>query len=760
VFTTIKDPAARSRVHAPVPADGGDITALLNAWLPNVPAGSTVTFPPNKTYTVSSPGIKCLTMQPGVSFDWNGCTLAVPAAFFHVATQHVVDLAVTLVEVATTATMTKGQTTFTIPAGVVPALGDLVTFTSSTLASSVYEYRWTTRVVKVAGQAITVDTGAPAAVTLVKVGLVAQLGRTGGSTFEGLRIDMTACPTLATPIQFQVIGLQMQGYDRLHLTNCQFVGAPSACVAFALFASMAPKVSRCSVANFHALPMFQTGRLGYGFQFNDVDQAHIVDCEGFGCRHAIAQGGFTAGAITVENCTFSADPARTADMIPAAGVLVDSHDGHRGTLIVQNCTFQADVAAAYARGASMVFRNNKVKLIDPGAQVVRPANEFSHGTILIESNEVTGATDTNRLMSTVTYSTSILAIRRNTMDGGALLSLGNNLPNTASFGLIEVSDNIHTNAYKGVEVQFTGAPGFQVDRLIIRGNRITMAPTGAAGIFIRGLVANTLIGHVEVEGNIIDVNATAATIALDMRQFLAQRILVNDNTFYGGSATHGGGGLTWQMDSTPATDGIELRGNRCDADVRLYSAAVHPMPRLSVNSNRIRRMFVEENNAASPFGTGQWDFSHNRFGDQGYIGQGLEFRASSTTFWSDAKSSIIVTDNQFETTGSNAVVVNAGHTGNRIVFRGNVMGAANIADATNTNYSTSGNYTTGSQNGRGSTSARPDGLYDFNAPTSGTWVIGDRVWRTNPSNSAGVNIGWTCVVAGTPGTWRAFGNTV
>lgn len=41
------------------------------------------------------------------------------------------------------------------------------------------------------------------------------------------------------------------------------------------------------------------------------------------------------------------------------------------------------------------------------------------------------------------------------------------------------------------------------------------------------------------------------------------------------------------------------------------------------------------------------------------------------------------------------------------------------------------------------------------APVSGTYVQGDIVWNTAPT--AGGNIGWVCTVAGTPGTWVAFG---
>jgi len=41
------------------------------------------------------------------------------------------------------------------------------------------------------------------------------------------------------------------------------------------------------------------------------------------------------------------------------------------------------------------------------------------------------------------------------------------------------------------------------------------------------------------------------------------------------------------------------------------------------------------------------------------------------------------------------------------------------------------------------------------APVAGTWLQGDIVY--NSLASAGGNLGWVCVSAGTPGTWKEFG---
>jgi len=45
--------------------------------------------------------------------------------------------------------------------------------------------------------------------------------------------------------------------------------------------------------------------------------------------------------------------------------------------------------------------------------------------------------------------------------------------------------------------------------------------------------------------------------------------------------------------------------------------------------------------------------------------------------------------------------------------------------------------------------------YGSAAPTTGTWVQGDIVW--NSAAAASGFVGWVCVTAGTPGTWKTFG---
>ena len=49
----------------------------------------------------------------------------------------------------------------------------------------------------------------------------------------------------------------------------------------------------------------------------------------------------------------------------------------------------------------------------------------------------------------------------------------------------------------------------------------------------------------------------------------------------------------------------------------------------------------------------------------------------------------------------------------------------------------------------------PKEVYLDSIPTTGIWSLGDKIIKMTPT--AGGNIGWVCTVAGTPGTWKAFG---
>jgi hypothetical protein len=47
--------------------------------------------------------------------------------------------------------------------------------------------------------------------------------------------------------------------------------------------------------------------------------------------------------------------------------------------------------------------------------------------------------------------------------------------------------------------------------------------------------------------------------------------------------------------------------------------------------------------------------------------------------------------------------------------------------------------------------------WSVNIPSTGKWTRGDVVWKDQPNE--GSPVGWVCVTSGSPGTWKAFGQT-
>ena len=104
-------------------------------------------------------------------------------------------------------------------------------------------------------------------------------------------------------------------------------------------------------------------------------------------------------------------------------------------------------------------------------------------------------------------------------------------------------------------------------------------------------------------------------------------------------------------------------------------------------------------------------------------------------FWNTSGSSV---DNFIH---SDFVIDDMDFSGN--TFKGNVNTAinSNIADRVNHLYDNIG--------------YGPTVTWRSSVPLAGTWKVGDVTYNTAPI--AGGTVGWVCVTAGTPGTWKSFG---
>jgi parallel beta-helix repeat protein len=86
-------------------------------------------------------------------------------------------------------------------------------------------------------------------------------------------------------------------------------------------------------------------------------------------------------------------------------------------------------------------------------------------------------------------------------------------------------------------------------------------------------------------------------------------------------------------------------------------------------------------------------------------------------------------------------------------FAGNANGSiiSNVTGASVTTPFTATEDGCHSQNGN---SWNPYVTYRSSAPITGTWRVGDIAWNSSPAASG--TMGWICVTAGTPGTWKSF----
>lgn len=751
--------AVRARINAPDIADGADPTAVLNAFLPTVPTGYTVVFPTDgRTWPITAP-IKAV-IKPGVSFEFNGVTFKPAASWFHTADRAALDLSSAGTTTAVTLALSAGQTTFVLPAGVTAAIGDMLSFFTSTVVTAAITVEWSARVVRVNGTSVTIDSAPDMATNVTSIRATPMLDNTQPTIVHGLRIDLSACPELAVPVAYVSWGMLFAYMDRPQVVDCEIVGAASAGMGVDFQYCIRPEVRRNAIARFLCKPSYfdATGRLGYGVLFHSCTGGVVEGNNLFGCRHMVSGGGYSMLPIHVVDNDIVDDLSEVAFLTSATCIQLDAHAGCDGGLVAEKNRFITVKAAAYARARSLKFMDNRVSLVNPGAVVIATANERGMDEIYIARNTITGMTATSRLMPVPTTTIGRITIEDNDLDGGSGLWSGSALG--TGLGVLRIVRNRMTNAIRLALFGMTNAAA-PLGVLEISDNHVVSAAAGSSIIEINTSGDNMPIGAVRIERNTLDVNASAAIWPVKVNQMLTQAFSFSENTIRGAGATHDPAAGV-DLIGVGSVGKSTVVGNDVDTDFyyRGAGAVVMPLASLTVERNSMRRLLVVEQSAAAAFGVGQWSIAGNRFGSAVWTGPGLHLNLASTTFWANSQSMASVYDNMFVTTSPTAVTCAAASTNNRWVFKRNQMGAATIVDNSNLYYSCDGNYTSRVQTGKGGTIGRADALYSGGAPLTGTWATGDKVWHPAPSNAAGIPVGWVCVAAGTPGTWRSFGVTV
>lgn len=306
---------------------------------------------------------------------------------------------------------------------------------------------------------------------------------------------------------------------------------------------------------------------------------------------------------------------------------------------------------------------------------------------------------------------------------------------------VHIEGNIITNSSGGINVRGTAAVA-QCGNVTISGNHIQTLSTS-----VREGIAVVDTNNVTVVGNLVDVAYSYgiyvyATSSPVFSGTVVDNILVADNIVlsrYTGSTLF----YPIYVQSAHATNyvtNVKIVGNYAQGighTAAIYGIAVVKADGLDVSGNTVRDMggigiFLQNSNRTVA--------ARNVVLNNGRIGpanQGVRTSGCATLLVDEN----IITDTQATKTQSYGLYLT---TTTGAVVRNNYL----TGNATGPFYADSQDYDYDAAFTRKEKVASA-------APTTGTWSVGDVVW--NSAAAASGYIGWVCVTAGTPGTWKTFG---
>lgn len=292
-------------------------------------------------------------------------------------------------------------------------------------------------------------------------------------------------------------------------------------------------------------------------------------------------------------------------------------------------------------------------------------------------------------------------------------------------GIIAFSDGAriennysYNNAGSGIVIP--GDPTAIVKDVVVVGNHcegntfygIQQDPTGTGGIFNNTIVGNTTIGN--TQGGILLNGCTNTTVTGNsVKNNLGRGIEVEDETF---GAVISGNILVDDQGTATQDDGVQINIG---------------------SSESVTDVLIEGNHIE---------------GNQNY---GIEFQ---TTVSSSSFDGVYIKNNTIKSNGTYGIF--SAHNGTTITnlqIEGNEFDDHATRDIRLTGISSlTGVVVRNNRWDKDKTQfdAARDG-FNSAAPSAGTWAVGDIVYDSAPS--AAGTIGWVCTVAGSPGTWKAFG---
>ena len=169
-----------------------------------------------------------------------------------------------------------------------------------------------------------------------------------------------------------------------------------------------------------------------------------------------------------------------------------------------------------------------------------------------------------------------------------------------------------------------------------------------------------------------------------------------------------------------------------------FSGADQNVIDIVISNNLFYKVGSADGNGLQVFTATRVTITGNEFND---CGEGTPGNSNAIAFNTGTSSNVTVSNNNFVTPNGTTLVAIQKQPGHTFTPAGNIRSNNRFSGL-----SSAFQWRIG------------DPIYDSAIPTTGAWVVNDRVFNSAPA--AGQPEGWVCTVAGTPGTWKAMANLV
>lgn len=411
----------------------------------------------------------------------------------------------------------------------------------------------------------------------------------------------------------------------------------------------------------------------------------------------------------------------------AIRVVGDRDPATRETLKVLGCKFRGGTESE-----SAVYDTFTIFAAD-AAELVVQDSDFDHGLTLTKQG-IPAITVGATVADSAAYTRT--TVRNNTFRGYGRFTVGSGVGVIDFYAWGESLDIEGNKFYDTMGAPIRGK--VNVRNALIRGNQLlsfsNSAVDAGGGINIVRATLLPAIGNIEIASNIIvGAKERGIEVSNDPTAIGAVRIHNNQVSGSGGTSIFVMGLTDFNVHDNTVTGGAStgIVYSQCSGSGSISKNIVTGMAQQGII-----------NNGAQP---------------------NLDLQVHDNLVASATTSGITVEDVRYLSLQGNTVkdTVSGGAAGQR-GYR--IGGTAGIPTAHIKNNSALGTFTQGafSVTGAGMPTRYEQGnswngqvLYASAAPTTGTYARGDVVWNTLPV--AGGAVGWSCVTAGTPGTWKAFG---